>query len=1315
MVGGQRVIASIAGVLRRFRISGIVFLVLGLLGLSYVVELAVLSYQGKTWDQRIEARSQEYLRRAEQRFTGLQRATRRLAVEISAHSAVLGYLGGMLRDSVDLFSYVSRISRDEDVGIEIFDRTGRLCAWEGRSDAGHSFEVQVALDGQLTSSVNSGPVFSFLFVSTPVRLGGRIVGAVLVRQTIEVNYPLSNRFINRQGLSVQLSQESGLPVTFSFDPDASLRKDGRYISSYLYGIDSTRVGVVSILRPLRSAYLEGIAQQFRRVHAVLAATLILLLVVMGVRWGMRRQSLLVQGLLVSAVIWGARYALLWMDIPGALGSGGIFDPASFASKFGGGAAKSIGEMSLTTFALLINCGLVLRAVLGRVRLGSPWWHPASTAVRLPVAVFVTTLIFLLLRGYGAAVRSAVFDSTLSFTDPGVIIPSFALGLMVVNLFILSFCLILATAGLTSFLVSLFLGRAPERSSVLGAWLTTCVLFTVAAVLFDFLQPNPLMSTPYRLLFGAGMIAFTRRLHGHAKRRLRLPTFRNLLLALGLSTLFFYPLLDTFVREKDHERLEAMAVEVLRPVDGWLTFVVEDALGRLAAGETADALAGGTEEQIEKLAFTRWAGSVASREGYTCRVQIADSAGAILSQFTLGNQSLFDRNLTMSPHLPDEKRIFIREVGSGISAVRLYAGSVPIPAQGIPPAWGVFILAAGQQTFFRGENPAILRNVSDEDRESFHHDVILGEYRDGVLLTSTDSRLPLAHRLPEEVSGRLNDSTVASVWSAEDIDGSAFDVLFTRRPGDAGQVLAIAMQAGGFQWHLLNIVKMMIYFALIVSLFFAVLFVVRRIGGYRYHPTFRDKLLGALLFTSIVPVVVLAIYGRALARDRVLESTARLLEQETEAVAAGLLQRDELHADSLGSQDAAVRAGGLAADLGTDFNLYAGTRLVASSRPELFETGILDKRMSGSAYAGIYVQGKRFHLQTERIGLYQYAVGYAPLLDSGNTIVGIVSVPTLYHQEEIDRDASQRSALLLGLYGVVFLGIVGIATTFANRMAAPIHHLTEATKRVSRGELDFAVRVPDADGEVGELIRSFETMTRDLKRSREDLVQFEREMAWKEMARQVAHEIKNPLTPMKLSLQHLQQTYRDKVPDFGRIFDEVSRTMIDQIDTLSRIASEFSRFGRMPNPVKERCDVNEVLRESIHLFERETGVIFTAAPVPALPPVTADREELRRAFINILRNAMQAMNNRGRIGVATSAAGGEVIVRIQDSGPGMTDEVKARLFQPNFSTKTDGMGLGLAIVKKTISDLGGSIRVESREGEGTTVIIHLPAATEAAAT
>ena len=210
-----------------------------------------------------------------------------------------------------------------------------------------------------------------------------------------------------------------------------------------------------------------------------------------------------------------------------------------------------------------------------------------------------------------------------------------------------------------------------------------------------------------------------------------------------------------------------------------------------------------------------------------------------------------------------------------------------------------------------------------------------------------------------------------------------------------------------------------------------------------------------------------------------------------------------------------------------------------------------------------------------------------------------------------------------------------------------------------------------------------------------------------MAKQVAHEIKNPLTPMKLSLQHLRQTYIDRVANFEQVFDSVSTTIIEQIETLSRIASEFAHFARMPRPTLEALNMNEVLMESVHLFEQDGTVQFETTLDEHLPPVKADREELRRGFINIIRNGVQAMNNSGRMTIRSWSRNGFAFVAVRDHGIGMSDEVKSRLFQPNFSTKTDGMGLGLAITKKSIDDAGGAITVDSTEGEGTIVTVAFP--------
>jgi nitrogen fixation/metabolism regulation signal transduction histidine kinase len=201
--------------------------------------------------------------------------------------------------------------------------------------------------------------------------------------------------------------------------------------------------------------------------------------------------------------------------------------------------------------------------------------------------------------------------------------------------------------------------------------------------------------------------------------------------------------------------------------------------------------------------------------------------------------------------------------------------------------------------------------------------------------------------------------------------------------------------------------------------------------------------------------------------------------------------------------------------------------------------------------------------------------------------------------------------------------------------------------------------------------------------------------------------------MKLSIQHLRQTFRDRAPDFDQIVEDVSRTIGEQIDALSRIASEFSRFARMPERRLTRCGMNDVIGEAIRLFVREQHVRFETALAPGLPEVLADREELRRTFINVIRNSVQAMASGGTIVVTTGMSGGRVTATIRDSGPGVPEEIMGKLFTPNFSTKTDGMGLGLAMAKRMLDDIGGSIGIASEQGKGVTVTITLaPAPVEA---
>jgi nitrogen fixation/metabolism regulation signal transduction histidine kinase len=306
-------------------------------------------------------------------------------------------------------------------------------------------------------------------------------------------------------------------------------------------------------------------------------------------------------------------------------------------------------------------------------------------------------------------------------------------------------------------------------------------------------------------------------------------------------------------------------------------------------------------------------------------------------------------------------------------------------------------------------------------------------------------------------------------------------------------------------------------------------------------------------------------------------------------------------------------------------------------------------------------------------------------------------------------------------------IMVTALFLSNALAQPIARLRAGLEAVGEGR--YARRLPvDTRDEIGELVQTFNEMREQLAESRRRLSQQERELAWREMARQVAHEIKNPLTPMKLSVQHMRRAFQrlrvpateratgdDDMQQFAGIFDRITNTLIEQIDTLARIANEFSSFARLPERVMEALNVNDVIREAAALMQEEAGATIALDLYDAPLVVQADREELRRIYINLIKNAIQAVpsDREGRIRIATAPdadtidAARRVQSWVSDNGVGIPPEQRSHIFQPNFSTKTSGTGLGLAIAQKTVRELNGEIGFQTKSGEGTTFWIHLP--------
>ncbi len=318
-------------------------------------------------------------------------------------------------------------------------------------------------------------------------------------------------------------------------------------------------------------------------------------------------------------------------------------------------------------------------------------------------------------------------------------------------------------------------------------------------------------------------------------------------------------------------------------------------------------------------------------------------------------------------------------------------------------------------------------------------------------------------------------------------------------------------------------------------------------------------------------------------------------------------------------------------------------------------------------------------------------------------------------EEIFKPVNDLRRVLVATTCLVAVGIIFSAYAISHRITGPVRRLSEFTEEIARGNLDARVEIESPD-EIGVLAGSFNRMATDLKSSRERLIKVEKDAAWREMAAQVAHEIKNPLTPMKLATQHLIQTYRDGSPQFAEVLRRSTSTIIQQIDSLHRIATEFSDFARLPKRDMRLLDVNEIVRDVLALYPVDPGgALRVEAELQShVGVVRADPDEIKRVFINLITNALQAMPDGGMLRVVSRASKiGEkeaVEIRVADTGIGMSTDVLHRLGEPYFSTKSGGTGLGLAISKNAVDALSGEIEVNSEIGKGTEVVVRLPAAT-----
>ena len=395
---------------------------------------------------------------------------------------------------------------------------------------------------------------------------------------------------------------------------------------------------------------------------------------------------------------------------------------------------------------------------------------------------------------------------------------------------------------------------------------------------------------------------------------------------------------------------------------------------------------------------------------------------------------------------------------------------------------------------------------------------------------------------------------------------------------------------------------------------------------------------------------------------------------------------------------------------TDINIYGvDGELVACSRPEIFKSKLISTRINRAALQQFVVDHKAAYNHEEHIGSMKFASAYIPFYNNNEKLIGYINLPYFTRPEELQRELSTILVSILNLYVVLMMLSVVLGVVISDRIVQPIKLIQGKIETIELGKnyekIDY-----DRKDELGQLVAEYNNMVDKLDESAKLLAKGERESAWREMAKQIAHEIKNPLTPMKLSIQFLTRSWDAKNPDFESVLNKVSSTLIQQIDTLSSIATGFSNFAKLPQPDAKPLNMVEVVDNVVQLFHTvENCDITSDMGGRSEVIVMADKEQMTRVFVNIIKNATQAIPEgvRGKIHVSLEVSGDKLIVRIADNGCGIPDEIREKLFTPNFTTKSSGSGLGLAMVKNMVINAKGEITFESEVGKGTTFIITLP--------
>ncbi|RNC83736.1 MAG: HAMP domain-containing protein [Balneola sp.] len=820
---------------------------------------------------------------------------------------------------------------------------------------------------------------------------------------------------------------------------------------------------------------------------------------------------------------------------------------------------------------------------------------------------------------------------------------------------------------------------------------------------------PLISSLYLVLvFVLSFFWSRKKLALQSSSKLRLVIFISY-----IATCFVYIAYSSGNTFRQNERMQEAAQPFLDEGSNEVESITIQLLGNLNASLSENSLTQNTaslEELVEGYIRPDWL-------RYTISVQLIDTVGSLISDYTTSLsppqwstefriQDLVipfeDEQIRRSNLRPVLRYRPINTINASYSD--FIRGWIPIFENSESEKITGWILCSVYEEVPQLEKP--LRAVlSLKKEDAWQETFSVTEYQNGILLRQSIIGIPLdipgPTALVDEVVARVNAD---SIYTTSFVSGSnEIKELYINKSN--GGIVRVATIRMSFNNHVFSFLRlfMVIVFGGIILLFILSKVNNRNLLGSSRR--FKDRLIDRLIFASATCLIAL-----------VAASYYVLTLQNEQEVKTQLFNRLEnltssLEEDYAGIEISPEELQRIASVLDIDASLFVSGSLTNSTTPQIFNQHLLSSNIPWDVFSNITTFKSNEELKVVSFDDQQMMIGYMPWMSDNNTIAGIAAIPTFLKAPQFYDRLLSTISYLIAFYALIFgLLMLGVGYITA-QLTSPLEEIREALKDLSEG--DFNTRLPvRSKDEIGTLTRAYNEMTRRLKTALDELAQTEREAAWKEMAQQIAHEIKNPLTPMKLNLQHLERQVelaKENGPEQDQRVAKITTSMIEQIDALNKIASDFSTFAKPIQQEFKKLDINALIQSVGEMYELDKHFSLDIHTTNKPLWVNGAKEELRRVFVNLIKNASEAVSQDGKISINTkfNSKKRKAQIEVSDNGQGISQEDQKNIFMPNFSTKTSGTGLGLAITKKIIEEHNGEIAFQSTLGQGTTFTIILP--------